>query len=233
MESRHLTVNGNSSASGVQKSSIRLFVFSNYEYFLWFSSILPSCCRQNAHKNRLNERGDRSHFSCQALLGFVCMLETESVSSPEASHLNSVWEWTSCQSSTWGCLGKWGIHQSAAWLGGWRGCNSLQYLTQHLLNALRSESEGQYEGTRGRWTGLGGGTKMDKQHLLPSEWNPSSKNGNKLAERHSLNFSFITPPPPLSCSKPIQDVLRKNPPPTTTISHPPNPSVCQLLAITD
>lgn len=100
----------------------------------------------------------RSHFSHQALLEcvspsvcVVCMLETESVSSPEASHLNSVWKWASCQSSTRGCLGKWAIHQSDARL--W-GCGSLQYLTRHLHNASQRES-GRDQGEERTTDGVG------------------------------------------------------------------------------
>lgn len=108
------------------------------------------------------------------------MLETEGVSSPEASHLNSVWEWTSCQSSTRGSLGKClGIHQSAAGL--WEGdeAATVYSIWPNTCPVLLKE------GARG------GDKKMEEQHLLPLEWNPSTKKKNKLAERHSFNFSFI------------------------------------------
>lgn len=101
----------------------------------------------------------RSHFSLQALLEctspslcVVCMLETESVSSPEASHLNPVWKWTSCQSSTQRCLGKWGDSSVSCWaVGGRPGCDSLQYRTQHLHNALTPERALRWRVEGRRW----------------------------------------------------------------------------------
>lgn len=91
------------------------FFLNVYTIYLFQTDWYPvELLVENGHKNRSKECGDRSHFSCQALLGvYVCVSETESVSSPEASHLNSVWEWTSRQSAPKVCLGKWEIRPSA------------------------------------------------------------------------------------------------------------------------
>lgn len=194
-----------------------------------------------------NSRG-RSHFSHQALLEcvspsvcVVCMLETESVSSPEASHLNSVWKWASCQSSTWGCLGKWAIHQSAARL--WEGDEAVAVYsiwpgTCTMLHRERErERPGGGEDDR-RGGARGEHKKMEEQHLWPSERNPGAIQKKRTNWQKGIVSAFLLSLLHLLFSVSLQiysRCLQNHPPPRQHPSPPPlclpAPGNCRLAEI--
>lgn len=137
--------------------------------------------RSYGQKEVVNKRRDRSHFSLQALLGCVsvcvCVRDRKcflprGVSLEISVRMNLL---SIVYSGLFREMRDSSVSRSA--LGGRRGCDSLQYLTQHLHNAFRPDRERERAGGGEEDAGEGAtgeDKKMEEQHLLPSERNPST-----------------------------------------------------------